>query len=102
MFQRVNYGPLTNAKNRGLRDLSAREWAVIAPMCAIAIYMGIAPGVFLRPMEASVRKTVEHVIGSGQPQNARETGSWHWVFGGGLVDSRVPKAEPRAPQGGLH
>jgi len=103
MFQRVNYGPLTNAKNRGLRDLSAREWAVIAPMCAIAIYMGIAPGVFLRPMEASVRKTVEHVIGSGQPQNARETGSWHWVFGGGLVDSRVPKPEPRAPQGGgLH
>jgi len=102
MFQRVNYGPLTNAKNRGLRDLSPREWAVIAPMCAIAIYMGIAPGVFLRPMEASVRKTVEHVIGSGQPQNARETGSWHWVFGTGLVDSRVPKAEPRAPQGGLH
>jgi NADH-quinone oxidoreductase subunit M len=70
MFQRVNYGPITNAKNRGLRDLSPREWAVIAPMCATAIYMGIAPGVFLRPMEASVKKTVEHVVGSGQPQNA--------------------------------
>ena len=31
MFQRVNYGPLTNDKNRGLRDLSVREWFVIAP-----------------------------------------------------------------------
>ena len=31
MFQRVNYGPVTNDKNRGLRDLSVREWIVIAP-----------------------------------------------------------------------
>ena len=35
MFQRVNYGPLTNDKNRGLRDLSVREWCVIAPICAM-------------------------------------------------------------------
>ena len=36
MFQRVNYGPVTNDKNRGLRDLSVREWLVIAPICAMA------------------------------------------------------------------
>jgi len=61
MFQRVNYGPVTNAKNRGLRDLSPREWLVIAPICAMAIFMGVAPGVFLKPMEPAVRKTIEHV-----------------------------------------
>jgi NADH-quinone oxidoreductase subunit M len=59
MFQRVNYGPMTNAKNRGLRDLSVREWAVIAPICAMAIVMGVVPGAFLRPMEPAVRKTVQ-------------------------------------------
>src|SRR6476659_4346669 len=37
MFQRVNYGPVTNPKNRGLRDLSVREWRVIGPVCAMAI-----------------------------------------------------------------
>ena len=61
MFQRVNYGPLTNDKNRGLRDLSLREWFVITPICAMAIVMGVVPNVFLRPMEPAVRKTIEQV-----------------------------------------
>jgi NADH-quinone oxidoreductase subunit M len=69
MVQRVNYGPLTNDKNRGLRDLSVREWFVIAPICAVAIFMGVVPGVFLKPMEASVRQTVEHIRPSGVPVN---------------------------------
>jgi NADH-quinone oxidoreductase subunit M len=64
MFQRVNYGPVTNPKNRGLRDLSPREWVVIAPVIAVAIFMGLMPGVFLRPMEPAVRKVVQHVVGT--------------------------------------
>jgi NADH-quinone oxidoreductase subunit M len=63
MFQRVNYGPITNDKNRGLRDLSIREWAVIVPICAAAILMGVLPGLFLKPMEPAVRKTIEQVVG---------------------------------------
>jgi NADH-quinone oxidoreductase subunit M len=61
MFQRVNYGTVTNPQNRGLRDLSVREWFVIAPICAVAVFMGVLPGVFLKPMEPAVRRTVEHV-----------------------------------------
>jgi len=64
MFQRVNYGPLTNPKNQGLRDLSVREWIVIAPICAMAVFMGVVPGVFLRPMEPAVRRAISHVIGT--------------------------------------
>ncbi len=70
MFQRVNYGPVTNPKNRGLRDLSPREWLVIAPVIAVAIFMGIMPGVFLRPMEPAVRKVVQHIVGSAGAMNA--------------------------------
>jgi NADH-quinone oxidoreductase subunit M len=71
MFQRVNYGPLTNPKNRGLRDLSPREWVVIAPICIMAIVMGVLPGVFLKPMEPAVRKNVESVVGTPMPGHAR-------------------------------
>jgi NADH-quinone oxidoreductase subunit M len=71
MFQRVNYGPLTNPKNRGLRDLSVREWLVIGPVCAMAIFMGVFPGVFLKPMEPAVKRTVESVVGSGRPANTK-------------------------------
>lgn len=61
MFQRVNYGPVTNAKNRGLRDLSVREWLVIGPICAVAILMGVLPGIFLKPTEPAVRATIDHI-----------------------------------------
>ena len=69
MFQRVNYGPLTNPKNRGLRDLSPREWVVIAPICVMAVVMGVVPGLFLRPMEPAVRKTVEMIVPSRATAN---------------------------------
>jgi NADH-quinone oxidoreductase subunit M len=87
MFQRVNYGPVTNAKNRGLRDLSVREWFVIAPICAAAIVMGVVPGVFLKPMEPAVRKTIEHVVGPSRPANAER-----------LPAPVVPKAALNAPR----
>ena len=64
MFQRVNYGPITNEKNRTMRDLSVREWLVIGPVCAMAVVMGVVPGVFLAPMEPAVRRTIQHVIGA--------------------------------------
>jgi NADH-quinone oxidoreductase subunit M len=70
MFQRVNYGPVTNPKNAGLRDLSPREWVVIVPVIAMAILMGVMPGLFLKPMEASVRKVVQHVVGANVQMNA--------------------------------
>ena len=70
MFQRVNYGPVTNDKNRGLRDLSPREWVVIAPICAMAVVMGVVPSIFLRPMEPAVRRTIEQVVGAPGPVNA--------------------------------
>jgi len=64
MFQRVNYGPITNDKNRGMRDLSLREWIVIGPVCAMAVIMGVIPGLFLTPMEPAVRRTIQHVVGT--------------------------------------
>jgi NADH-quinone oxidoreductase subunit M len=63
MFQRVNYGELTNEKNRTLPDLTMREWAMMVPTIAMCIVMGVVPGVFLRPMEPAVKRTIERVTG---------------------------------------
>ena len=43
MFQRVNYGEVTNTKNASLPDLLPREWALMVPTIAMAIVMGIVP-----------------------------------------------------------
>jgi NADH-quinone oxidoreductase subunit M len=73
MFQRVNYGPVTNRKNTELKDLTAREWWVIAPIVAAAVLMGILPAPFLRPTEVSVQRVVERVT-SRQPAVVRTQG----------------------------
>jgi NADH-quinone oxidoreductase subunit M len=60
MFQRVNYGPVTNEENAKLPDLRPREWAVIVPIIAVTILMGVVPNLFLRPIEPSVERMLNH------------------------------------------
>src|SRR4026209_464001 len=50
MFQRVNYGPVTNEKNSRLPDLTPRQWAQMVPIVAMCIFMGVFPKVFTDPM----------------------------------------------------
>ena len=61
MFQRVNYGPVTNEKNASLPDLQPREWAIIVPIVVLVVLMGVAPNWFLRPIEPSVQRIVDRV-----------------------------------------
>jgi NADH-quinone oxidoreductase subunit M len=61
MFQRVNYGPVTNEKNARLPDLTTREWIVLVPIVAMTILMGVLPNLFLRPIEPSVERMLNQV-----------------------------------------
>ena len=70
MFQRVFYGKVTNDHNKGLPDLSFREWAIVGPLAAAAIGMGVVPNVFLKPMEPAVQRLVDRVQ-SRQPLRGR-------------------------------
>jgi NADH-quinone oxidoreductase subunit M len=58
MVQRVLYGPLTNPRNAQLKDLSAREVAVLVPLLALALFMGVASPLFTRYMEPSVEALI--------------------------------------------
>ena len=69
LFQRVFYGKVTNDHNKGLPDLSFREWAILGPLAAAAIGMGVFPNVFLKPMEPAVQRIVDRVQ-SSQPVQA--------------------------------
>jgi NADH-quinone oxidoreductase subunit M len=74
MFQRVFYGEVTNEHNRHLPDLSLREWAILGPLAAAAIFMGVFPNVFLKPMEPAVGRIVQR-IEQHQTFNTAEKGS---------------------------
>jgi NADH-quinone oxidoreductase subunit M len=61
MFQRVNYGPVTNDKNASLPDLRPREWLQLVPIIVMAVLMGVLPNVFLRPMAPAVERMLDLV-----------------------------------------
>jgi NADH-quinone oxidoreductase subunit M len=61
MVQRVLYGEVTNEKNHGLADLTAREAVVLVPLVALALFMGVASPVFTRKIEPSVIALVSQV-----------------------------------------
>jgi NADH-quinone oxidoreductase subunit M len=89
MFQRVFYGTVTNEHNKGLPDLSFREWAILAPLAAAAIAMGVFPNVFLKPMEPAVKSLVERV----EPHRPQPSLNAEAVLPKGIK----PRPRPRIP-----
>jgi NADH-quinone oxidoreductase subunit M len=61
MFQRVMFGEVTNPKNLNLKDIDAREVAVLVPILIFVVWIGVYPNTFLRPMEPSVKNFIQHV-----------------------------------------
>ena len=61
MYQRVLFGPITNEKNRGMKDLSAREFWVLAPVIVLIVWIGVYPNPFLRKLDVSVSELMERV-----------------------------------------
>jgi NADH-quinone oxidoreductase subunit M len=61
MFQRVMFGPLTNEKNKTLKDLNLREWVVMLPLIVAIFVMGVKPQFMLERMEPSVEKFIAQV-----------------------------------------
>jgi len=60
MYQRVIFGDVTNSANRGLKDLSAREIAVLIPIVIFIVWIGVYPSTFL---DLSAAKSKDIVTG---------------------------------------
>ncbi len=61
MFQRVMMGKVTNPKNENLKDLSAREMAIMLPLILFIFWIGVYPNTFLDKMNPAVENLVEQV-----------------------------------------
>jgi NADH-quinone oxidoreductase subunit M len=66
-LQRILYGPLDKPENERLPDLSLREFAVLAPLLAGILWIGLYPAPLLRRMEPAVR----HYLELAQPEPPR-------------------------------
>ncbi len=61
LYRRVCFGEQKNADAAAMPDLSAREWALLAPIAAAVLWMGVYPESFLAPMRADVANLVERI-----------------------------------------
>ena len=54
LYRRVAFGTQTHADAAAMPDLDAREWAMMAPIAAAVLWMGVYPESFLAPMRQDI------------------------------------------------
>ena len=78
LYRRVAFGEQKNADAAAMPDLNAREWAMLAPIAAAVLWMGVYPESFLAPMRqdiaaletrlASVAPRYDSALAEGTPR----------------------------------
>ena len=58
-YQRVFFGRVENPDNKGLRDLSLREWCVLVPVIIVIGWIGVYPKTFLDKSAVATRSVVQ-------------------------------------------
>ena len=58
LIRRVFYGPITNPKNRNLKDLNLREFSILTVLVILIFWIGVFPGFFLSKSKASMNNLV--------------------------------------------
>jgi len=92
LYRRVAFGEQRNADAAAMRDLSAREYAMLAPIAAAVLWMGVYPESFLAPMRQDIQRLDARLA------RAAPEGDAHLVMG------TVPPAALAAEEahGGAH
>ncbi|MCX6108559.1 MAG: NADH-quinone oxidoreductase subunit M [Proteobacteria bacterium] len=54
LCRKILFGPITHEENKGLSDLTPREFAYLTPLAILAIVMGVFPNLFLDKIRPSI------------------------------------------------
>jgi NADH-quinone oxidoreductase subunit M len=61
LYQRMFFGTIDNPKNEHLPDLKLREWAYMAPLMILSLWIGVYPKPFLEYIQQPVNAIVKQV-----------------------------------------
>ena len=90
LYRRVVFGEQKNADAAAMPDLTLREWAMLAPIAAAVLWMGVYPETFMAPMRADIAALDARVA------RAKPAGDAH------LTAGKPNPAQDEANQGGAH
>jgi NADH-quinone oxidoreductase subunit M len=87
LYWRICFGTLRHADAAAMRDLSVREWWLLAPIALAVFWMGIYPESFMRPMRNDVGRLLvrmqrvapagDSALAPGKPRPTLEPGGMH-------------------------
>ena len=73
LYWRICFGKLVHADAAAMKDLSIREYWLLAPIAAVVLWMGVYPESFMRPMRADVGRLLERVERATPPGDSAPT-----------------------------
>jgi NADH-quinone oxidoreductase subunit M len=94
MLQRVLFNPLEREENRSLTDLTLRERAIIVPLLALILVIGVYPTPFLDRIGPSVDALVEHLEEPASASGAAEFARRLAPPSSGAVEARGADGAP--------
>lgn len=71
LYRRVAFGTEKNADAQAMGDITAREWAMMAPIAAVVMWMGVYPESFLAPMRADIATLDARLAASAPPSDSQ-------------------------------
>ena len=80
LYWRICFGTLRHADAAAMKDLSPREWWLLAPIALAVFWMGIYPESFMRPMRNDVGRLLvrmERVAPAGDSAPRPSKGAAH-------------------------
>ena len=98
LYWRIAFGTARTPEAAALPDLSKREWALMAPIAAAVLWMGVYPESFIAPMRGDVGILLERVARADPPGDAQVTAG-HPAPAVDAHGAPAP-AETHAPEGG--
>ncbi|MGQ0659813.1 NADH-quinone oxidoreductase subunit M [Sphingosinicella sp.] len=70
LYWRIAFGAARTEEAATLKDLNVREWALMAPIAAAVLWMGVYPESFIAPMREDVAVLLERVQHAAPPGDA--------------------------------
>ena len=73
--RKMLYGPVVHEENRALSDLNTREVALMVPVVALIVWIGVKPSYFMDRTEASIAQVVERIDRAREAQRVADLGT---------------------------
>ena len=68
LYRRIAFGEQKNADAAAMPDITAREWAMMVPLAAVVLWMGVYPESFLAPMRQDIA-TLDARLAEARPES---------------------------------